>query len=93
MKSGERYTLEGVWKGGFGCGHIISVFREETGNLVFYDPQVNMIYNAKSIKEDFLNYMQKGNTEDTAIKLLRVDNLDINTDFVDSIVRRSQNYA
>lgn len=93
VKSGERYTLEGVWKGGFGCGHIISVFREETGNLVFYDPQVNMTYNAKSIKEDFLNYMQKGNTEDTAIKLIRVDNLDIDTDFVSSIVRRSQNYA
>ena len=93
VKSGERYTLEGVWKGGFGCGHIISVFREETGNLVFYDPQVNMTYNEKSIKENFLNYMQKGNTEDTAIKLLRVDNLDIDTDFVSSIVRRSQNYA
>lgn len=93
VKPGERYTLEGVWKGGFGCGHIISVFREETGNLVFYDPQVNTIYNSKSIKEQFLNFMQKGNTEDSAIKLLRVDNLDIDTDFVNSIVRRSQNYA
>ena len=93
VKPGERYTLEGCWKDCLGCGHIISVFREETGNLVFYDPQVNMTYNAKSIKEDFLNYMQKGNTEETAIKLLRVDNLDIDTDFVSSIVRRSQNYA
>lgn len=93
VKPGERYTLEGVWKGGFGCGHIISVFREETGNLVFYDPQVNTIYNSKSIKEQFLNFMQKGNTEDSAIKLLRIDNLDIDTDFVNSIVRRSQNYA
>ena len=71
VKPGERYTMEGIWKGDLGCGHIISVFREESGNLVFYDPQVNMIYNSKSIKEDFLNYMQKGNTEDTAIKLLR----------------------
>ena len=93
VKPGERYTLQGIWKGDWGCGHIISVFREESGNLVFYDPQINEIYNKKFFKEEFLSRMQKGNTEETAIKLLRVDNLDIDIDFIDPIVRRSQNYA
>jgi hypothetical protein len=93
VKPGERYTLEGAWKGLFGMGHIISVFKENTGNLVFYDPQINQIYSKRFMKEEFLPSMQKGNTEDTAIKLLRIDNLEINTDLVDSIVRRSENYA
>ena len=90
---GERYTLEGNWKGGWGCGHIISVFREETGNLVFYDPQVNKIYNEQSFKVTFLSRMQKGNTEETAVKLLRVDNAAIDKDFVNPIIRRRQEYA
>ena len=74
-------------------GHIISVFKENTGNLVFYDPQINQIYSKRFMKEEFLPSMQKGNTEDTAIKLLRIDNLEIDTDFIDSIVKRSENYA
>lgn len=93
VKSGERYTLEGVWKGFFGCGHIISVFRETTGNLVFYDPQINQIYSKRVMKEEFLPFMQKGNTEETAIKLLRIDNLALNTEFIEPIVRRSENHA
>lgn len=93
VKPGERYTLEGVWKELFGTGHIISVFKENTGNLVFYDPQINQIYSKRFMKEEYLPLMQKGNTEDTAIKLLRIDNLEIDTDFIDPIVRRSENYA
>lgn len=93
VKPGERYTLEGVWKGFFGCGHIISVFRETTGNLVFYDPQINQIYSKRVMKEELLPNMQKGNTEDTAIKLLRIDNLALNTEFIEPIVRRSENHA
>ena len=93
VKPGERYTLEGTWKGWFGVGHIISVFRENTGNLVFYDPQINQIYSKRVMKEELLPNMQKGNTEDTAIKLLRIDNLAINTEFVEPIVRRSENHA
>ena len=90
VKPGERYTLEGMWKGLFNCGHIISVFREKTGNLVFYDPQVNKIYNERSFKEDILSNMQKGITPDSNIKLLRIDNLAIDKNFMDPLVRRSE---
>ena len=90
IKPGERYTLEGRWKGFWGGGHIISVFREESGNLVFYDSQINYIYNAQSFKDKILSRMQKGNTEDSAIKLLRVDNLQIDFEFVNPIVKRSE---
>lgn len=93
VKPGERYTLQGIWKGPWGCGHIISVFREETGNLVFYDPQVNMTYNERGIKENILSMMQKGSTEDETIKLLRVDNLSFDKQMVDPIVRRSEAYV
>ena len=89
VKPGERYTMEGNWKGCYGSGHIISVFREDSGNLVFYDPQTNNCYNERSIKENFLNRMQKGNTENTAVKLLRIDNLAFDKPFVSDIVRRA----
>lgn len=93
VNPGERYTLEGQWKGFFNGGHIISVFREPTGNLVFYDPQVNKIYNERSFKIDILSNMQKGTTPDTNIKLLRIDNLAIDKTFMDPLVRRSESYA
>lgn len=94
VKPGERYTMQGYWRYGI-CdgGHIISVFREPTGNLVFYDPQIDKIYNERSIKKDVLNEMQKGNTEDTTIKLLRIDNLKIDKDFVDPIVKGHSTYV
>lgn len=93
VKSGERYTMEGLWKGPWGFGHIISVFREDSGNLVFYDPQINRTYNKRSVKEEILSNMQKGTTESTTIKLLRVDNLEIDKTFVDSLVRGKEEYA
>lgn len=93
VKPGERYTLQGIWKGPFGFGHIISVFREETGNLVFYDPQVNKIYNERGIKENVLSMMRKGASKNETIKLLRIDNLSFDKKIVDSIVRRSETYV
>lgn len=93
VKPGQRYTMQGIWKGPWGCGHIISVFREETGNLVFYDPQINKIYNERGIKENVLSMMKKGTTEEETIKLLRVDNLSFDKDIVSSIVRKSETYV
>ncbi len=93
VKPGERYTLQGIWKGPIACGHIISVFRENTGNLVFYDPQVNIIYNERGIKENVLSMMMKGATEEDTIKLLRIDNLSFDKQIVDPIVKRSEAYV
>ena len=93
VKPGERYTLQGIWKGPCEWGHIMSVFREETGNLVFYDPQVNLTYNERGIKENVLSMMQKGSTEDDTIKLLRIDNLSFDKQIVDPIVKRSEAYV
>jgi hypothetical protein len=93
IKPGERYTLEGQWKGPFGGGHIISVFKEPSGKLVAYDPQIDKIYNEKSFKKNILNNMQKGSTPNTNIKLLRIDNLSIDKNFMEPLVKRRETYA
>ncbi|MCI6186362.1 MAG: toxin glutamine deamidase domain-containing protein [Spirochaetia bacterium] len=92
VKSGQRYTLEGIWEGGFG-GHIISVFRDTSDKLVFYDPQTNTIYDSKSIKEDILGHFVNGNSPEYATKLLRIDNADIDIAFANPIVKESEYYA
>ncbi len=83
IKPGQRFTLEGAWKN-YGCGHIISVMRGEDGNLLFYDPQTNKKYTKESAINGILKRM-----DPCSIKLLRVDSLDIDCDFVNPIVRRS----
>lgn len=93
VKPGERYTLEGLWKGFFSGGHIISIFREQNGNLVAYDPQINKIYSEKTLKAEILDNMQKGPTPETNIRLLRVDNLRIDYCFVNPIVKRSNSHV
>ncbi len=107
VKTGEHYTLEGIWDRGIfsDCGHIISVFKEPTesftvyddqlgkeisittGELTFYDPQCDKIYNEQEAKS-FLSRM----IPDT-IKLLRVDNAEIDCDFMNSIVKPKGNEA
>lgn len=94
IKQDSRYTLQFGWKGRRHSGHIISIDKDSNGNLRLYDPQ-----NAKTItdKQELLKYFQRfkyqmstyGIKIQTPPKLLRIDNMDFNTDVVDRILEKS----
>ena len=86
VKQNERYTLRGTYKNK-NFGHIINVFREADGTLVYYDPQSNKILDDFGCNELF-RLMNKGKTERTAMHLLRIDNLKFNKEVVDYILTR-----
>ncbi len=90
IEPGKRYTFQNSWKGRGRSGHIISADRDEDGNLRLYDPQ-----NGKTMKGDDINaYLSKckyttsfyGHKVSVAPRVLRVDNMQLNPEFTDSIM-------
>jgi hypothetical protein len=78
-KEAGRYHIDFMWKDGKG-GHIITVDRLENGSIRIYDPQIGRLGDWKVISKDIsLKY---------GVNVLRVDNLLINTDIIDRIVRK-----
>lgn len=94
IKQGNRYTLEFGWKGRRHSGHIVSIDKDENNNLRLYDPQ-----NGKTTtdKTELLRYFGRfkyqmstyGLKFPSPPKVLRVDNMDFNTDVVDKILEKS----
>ena len=96
IRQNERYTLEFVWKkrrlalnrsNRNWRGHIISLDRDESGNLRLYDPQISRTYTGSNLD----GYLRRFVYSDTANgvllpRVLRVDNQYFNTDLVDSIL-------
>ena len=78
-KEAGRYHIDFMWKDGNG-GHIITVDRLENGSIRIYDPQIGRLGDWKVISKDIsLKY---------GVNVLRVDNLLVNTDIIDRIVRK-----
>ena len=78
-KEAGRYHIDFMWKNGKG-GHIITVDRLENGSIRIYDPQIGRLGDWKVISKDIsLKY---------GVNVLRVDNLLVNTDIIDRIVRK-----
>ena len=78
-KEADRYHIDFMWKDGKG-GHIITVDRLENGSIRIYDPQIGRLGDWKVISKDIsLKY---------GVNVLRVDNLLVNTDIIDRIVRK-----
>lgn len=78
-KEAGRYHIDFMWKDGKG-GHIITVDRLENGSIRIYDPQIDRLGDWKVISKDIsLKY---------GVNVLRVDNLLVNTDIIDRIVRK-----
>lgn len=74
-----RYHIDFMWKGSDG-GHIVTVDRLENGSIRIYDPQTGRLGDWKVIsKEISLKY---------GVNVLRVDNLLVNTDIIDGVVRK-----
>ena len=90
IEPGNRYTFQNSWKGRGRSGHIISADRDEDGNLRLYDPQCG-----KVMKGDDINaYLSRckyttsfyGHKVSVAPRVLRVDNMQLNPEFTDSIM-------
>ena len=78
-KEAGRYHIDFMWKDGKG-GHIITVDRLENGSIRIYDPQIGRLGDWKVISKDIsLKY---------GVNVLRVDNLLVNIDIIDRIVRK-----
>ena len=78
-KAAGRYHIDFIWKNGKG-GHIITVDRLENGSIRIYDPQIGRLSDWRVISQKIsLKY---------GVNVLRVDNLLVNTDIIDGIVRK-----
>lgn len=79
VKEPGRYNIDFVWKGGR-SGHIISLEKLSDGKIVIYDPQTGKMKNWAELSRDIsLRY---------GVNVLRVDNMLVNTDIIDGIVKK-----
>ena len=79
VKEPGRYHIDFSWKSG-NTGHIITLEKLVNGKIVLYDPQNGKIVNWADISKRIK--LQYG------VNVLRVDNLLVNTDIIDGIVRK-----
>lgn len=95
VKEGERYTLRYDTResGGY-CGHIVWMDRTESGMRI-YDPQSGTIYEDRDYRDFIRTHIQYKSTSygmkiEHPIDVLRVDDLEFNTEIVDQIVTEKQ---
>lgn len=86
IQNNERYTLAWRWKNEY-IGHIVSIDKDNFGNLRIYDPQSNIEISGK---EKLLYYM-KDFAYESPLKILRVDNLDLFLPIVNKVIKPSKN--
>lgn len=79
VKEPGRYHIDFAWKGK-NSGHIITLEKLHNGKIIIYDPQTGKMKNWRELsKEISLRY---------GVSVLRVDNLLVNTDIIDGIVKK-----
>ena len=79
VKEQGRYHIDFAWKGK-NSGHIITLEKLHNGKIIIYDPQTGKMKNWRELsKEISLRY---------GVNVLRVDNLLVNTDIIDGIVKK-----
>lgn len=81
VKEPGRYHIDFSWKNQ-NSGHIITLEKLANGKIVLYDPQNGKIVNWADISKRIK--LQNG------VNVLRVDNLLVNTDIIDGIVKKLQ---
>ena len=81
IKPKNRYTIEFVWKGKT-FGHIVHLFKNNKGVLSIYDPQTGI--NTRG-DVSVLDYMKR--IQPSTIKLLDVENCDINLNVINKILQ------
>lgn len=79
VKEPGRYHIDFAWKGK-NSGHIITLEKLHNEKIIIYDPQTGKMKNWRELsKEISLRY---------GVNVLRVDNLLVNTDIIDGIVKK-----
>ena len=79
VKEPGRYHIDFAWKGK-NSGHIITLEKLHNGKILIYDPQTGKMKNWRELsKEISLRY---------GVNVLRVDNLLVNTDIINGIVKK-----
>ena len=79
VKEPGRYHIDFAWKGK-NSGHIITLEKLHNGKIIIYDPQTGEMKNWRELsKEISLRY---------GVNVLRVDNLLVNTDIINGIVKK-----
>ena len=79
VKEPGRYHIDFAWKGK-NSGHIITLEKLHNGKIIIYDPQTGKMKNWRELsKEISLRY---------GVNVLHVDNLLVNTDIIDGIVKK-----
>lgn len=94
MQEDAIYTLGFSWKGHKRDGHIVNVFKEDE-KLVIYDPQNDTLFEDMAA----FNYLKRlklsrsvgGSILPSPVRLMRIDDLDFDYDFVSSIVKPKEN--
>lgn len=81
IKSKNRYTIEFVWKGEKN-GHIVHLYKNSKGGLSIYDPQNGINKLGDNAVLDYLK-----DVKPSTIKLLDVQNYDINMNVVNKILK------
>lgn len=105
VEAGGRYTFAHGWKGTNGRnGHIVSVFRDKSGSLTIFDPQDGKTY-AGSDFDGYIgrirstwssqqyNPRKRSGWESVThgrLELLRVDNMQINGDVANSVLKGAE---
>lgn len=90
LKTGERYFLGHAWKGRGMSGHIITTFKDSDGNINLYDPQSGKKMTGSDVDSYLSRIKYQTSVYGTKIKMgfriLRVDDKQFNTDYVDKIL-------
>ena len=88
IKQGERYQTAYYWSGKDNNikGHVLTIARDETGELRLYDPQTNKIKRGKEIINYYSNHRIVFNVPVLKPKILRVDDKKFNPYFVNDVV-------
>ena len=79
VKEPGRYHIDFSWKSG-NSGHIITLEKKTDGKIVIYDPQNGEIVNWANLSKRIK--LQNG------VNVLRVDNLLVNTDIINGVVKK-----
>lgn len=80
LKNENRYTIEFMWRDEQ-YGHIIHFWKNRAGDISFYDPQNGINTRGESM---ILKYIE--DIKPTSVKLLDVQNCDINMNVVNKIL-------
>lgn len=84
IKTQNRYTIEFAWKGGYG-GHIIHLYKDISGTLIMYDPQIAESYRGRDAVLDYLKRVKP-----STVKLLDVENYDVNLNVLNAILEAAK---